>query len=128
MSEHARGTFEVQISPDPPDESGIGRMSIAKTWRGDLSGSGHGSMLSAGDPSQQRAGYVALEVVMGSLAGRDGSFALQQLGMMRPGGQELTYAVVPGSGTGDLAGIEGTLELVIDADGTHAYDLAYALP
>ena len=128
MTERARGTFEVVITPDPPDDSGIGRMAIAKSWHGDLSGAGHGSMLSAGDPSQQRAGYVALEVVVGSLAGRDGSFAFHQLGVMRPEGQDLTYAVVPGSGTGDLAGIEGTLELAIDADGTHTYDLAYTLP
>lgn len=128
MSCHAHGTFEVQITADPPDDTGIGRMAITKTWAGDLSGSGHGVMLSAGDPAEQRAGYVALEMVVGSLGDRWGSFALQQLGVMRPGEQDLTYLVVPGSGTGELSGIEGALELAIDDEGTHTYDLSYTLP
>ena len=116
MSEHAHGTFEVTITPQPPDDSGIGRLDLAKTWPGDLTGTGHGLMLSAGDPAQGRAGYVALEIVAGTLHGR-GSFAFQQLGVMRGGEQELRY-LVPGSGTGELTGIEGTLALTID-DGGH---------
>jgi hypothetical protein len=126
MSELARGTFEVTISPQPPDDSRIGRFDLAKTWSGDLAGSGHGVMLSAGDPTTGSAGYVALEVVDGSLGGRRGSFAFQQLGVMRDGDQELTYVVVPGSGTGDLAGITGTLALIIDDRG-HTYELTYSL-
>jgi hypothetical protein len=125
MSPTARGTFEVTITPQETDDA-IARMSIDKTWSGDLSGAGHGLMLSAGDPAQGRAGYVALEVVDGTLHGRSGSFALQQLGVMRDGGQELRYDVVPGSGTGDLAGIDGTLALAIDDRG-HTYELTYTL-
>ena len=84
-------------------------------------------MLSAGDPTIGSAGYVAVEVVIGTLHGREGSFAFQQYGVMRPGGQELTYAVVPGSGAGQLTGIEGTLGLTIDERG-HSYELTYTLP
>ena len=125
MSETARGIFEVTLTPaeDGPGE-GVGRMLIAKTWSGDLTGEGHGQMLSAGDPSAGSAGYVAVEVVAGSLHGREGSFAFQQYGVLRPSGQELAYAVVPGSGTGDLAGLEGTLALTVD-DGGHSYALTY---
>lgn len=126
MTLHAHGTFEVTLTPDEPD-CGIGRFHIEKTWSGDLAGTGRGVMLSAGDPERQRAGYVALETVEGTLDGRAGSFAFQQLGLMRPDAQELTYLVVPGSGTGDLTGIEGTLALDISADGTHTYDLTYTL-
>jgi len=125
MTKTARGTFEVTISSQEPD-SGIGRFGLAKTWFGDLAGTGHGQMLSAGDPTQGSAGYVALEVVDGSLHGRTGSFAFQQLGVMRAGAQELDYRVVPGSGTGGLAGITGTLSLTIDERG-HSYELTYAL-
>jgi hypothetical protein len=121
----ATGTFEVTITP-VDDDRGIGRMLIAKTWSGDLEGSGHGQMLSAGDPASGSAAYTAVEVVTGTLHGRVGSFAFAQYGVMRPGGQELTYAVVPGSGTGDLAGIEGTLALTIDDRG-HSYALTYTL-
>jgi hypothetical protein len=130
MSEHARGTFDVTITPDDPDGAlpGLGRLRIAKVWHGDLTGTGHGLMLSAGDPARQRAGYVALETFEGTLHGRSGSFAFQQLGAMRLGGQELRYDVVPGSGTGDLEGIDGTLELTIADDGTHSYDVVFTLP
>ena len=81
-------------------------------------------MLSAGDPAQGRAGYVALEVFEGTVGERPGSFAFQQLGVMRPDGQELRYDIVPGSGAGELAGIEGSLALTIDDEG-HAYELTY---
>ena len=126
MTEHAHGTFEVTITPQPTDD-GIGRFDLAKRWQGDLEGSGTGQMLSAGDPAAGRAGYVALEVVSGTLHGRSGTLAFQQLGMMRGDEQEQRYDVVPGSGTGDLAGLEGRLTLDIDEAGTHTYDLAYTL-
>ena len=127
MTAHAHGTFEVSITPQDSDD-GIGRLAITKTWAGDLTGTGHGLMLSAGDPTQGRAGYVALEIVEGMLHGRPGSFAFHQLGVMNDGEQELRYDIVPGSGTGDLAGLTGSLELSIEADGTHRYDLGYTLP
>jgi Protein of unknown function (DUF3224) len=125
MTQTARGEFEVTITPQETDDD-IGRLTIDKTWSGDLAGSGHGLMLSAGDPAQGRAGYVALEVVDGILHGRSGSFAVQQLGVMRDGAQELRYDVVPGSGTGELAGIDGSLALTIDDRG-HTYELTYTL-
>jgi hypothetical protein len=127
MSEIAHGTFEVTITPQPPDDSGMGRFDLLKTWSGELTGTSRGLMLSAGDPARGQAGYVALEVVEGTLHDRSGTFALQQLGVMRESGQELRYDVVPGSGTGALVGIEGALTLVIDADGVHSYDLDYTL-
>jgi hypothetical protein len=126
MTQHAHGTFEVTITPVESDD-GIGRFRIEKAWSGDLAGTGRGLMLSAGDPTRQAAGYVALETFEGTLGGRAGGVAFQQLGVMRPGLQELTYLVVPGSGTGDLAGLDGTLSLDVATDGTHSYDLTYSL-
>ena len=125
MTQIARGSFEVTITPLDSDDD-IGRLSIAKTWTGDLAGDGHGLMLSAGDPTQGSAGYVALELFDGSLHGRAGSCAFQQLGVMHDGDQRLDYLVVPGSGTGELAGITGTLDLTIDDRG-HTYALTYTL-
>jgi hypothetical protein len=126
MSDSARGSFEVTISPQESDD-GIGRFGLTNTWSGDLSGAGHGLMLSAGDPAAGSAGYVALEVFEGTLHGRSGSLAFQQLGVMAGGTQELRYDVVPGSGTGDLAGISGSLALTIDDRG-HTYELSYTIP
>src|SRR4051794_927793 len=119
MTRTAQGTFEVTITPLDSDD-GIGRLAIAKTWSGDLAGEGHGLMLSAGDPSDGSAGYVPLELVDGTLHGRVGALAFQQLGVMHAGDQRLDYLVVPGSGTGELTGITGTLALTIDARG-HTY-------
>jgi uncharacterized protein DUF3224 len=125
MTRTAHGTFEVTLTPQASDD-GIGRMAIAKSWSGDLAGTGHGLMLSAGDPKRGSAGYVALEIVDGTLHGHVGSVAFQQFGVMREGDQELRYDVVPGSGTGGLAGIDGTLVLTIDDRG-HTYELTYTL-
>jgi len=37
------------------------------------------------------------------------------------------YEVVPGSGHGALEGIEGTLHLTVDDDGTHRFELEYEI-
>lgn len=122
----ARGTFDVHLEPVEHDQPGIDRMVLTKTWHGDLAGTGVGTMLSAGDPATGVAGYVALETVEGTLEGRRGGFAFQQYGAMRAPEQELRYEIVPGSGTGEIAGIRGTLELTIE-DGEHRYLLDYSL-
>lgn len=126
MSETARGSFEVALKPRPPADGAFGRFDLEKTWSGDLAGDSRGEMLSAGDPATGRAGYVALEVFRGTVHGRSGSFALQQLGLMSDGAQQLRYVVVPGSGDGELVGIVGDLELTVDDRGHH-YALTYSL-
>jgi hypothetical protein len=124
----ARGTFDVDLAPGEVELGGaVKRFELTKRFHGDLVGTGKGVMLSAGDPQIGTAGYVAIEVVHGSLASNEGSFALQQFATMRAGAQNLHYEVVPGSGEGDLAGISGTLQLTIDENGTHHYALDYDL-
>jgi hypothetical protein len=126
MSECAKGTFDVELTPGPAELDGaVGRFEFRKTFHGDLQGEGAGVMLSCGDPQAGAAGYVAIETVTGSFGDRHGSFALQQLGMMSGGTQSLHYEVVPGSGTGALRGIAGTFHLNIEQDGTHRYELTY---
>lgn len=131
MTHHARGTFEVQLTPQPLADAGadpnLGRLAIAKAFQGDLAGSSRGEMLSARTAVEGSAGYVAIERVTSTLHGRAGSFVLQHSGVMARGVQQLTITVVPDSGADDLVGLEGTMSLQI-ADGVHAYDLAYSLP
>ncbi len=101
MMDTARGTFDVTMQPGPAELGGaITRFELDKTFHGDLQGAGSGVMLTGGDPQAGAAGYVAIETVHGSLAHRQGSFALQQFGLLRDGSQTLHYEVVPGSGTG----------------------------
>jgi hypothetical protein len=127
----ARGSITVeitpQVEPDEVDGVGLGGMSIAKRFEGDLVVRGSGEMLTALTPVAGSAGYVAIERVTGTLHGKAGSFVLQHSGTMHAGDQRLSITVVPGSGTGALAGIEGSLTLEI-VDGRHDYELAYTLP
>jgi hypothetical protein len=124
---HARGTFTVKMQPLTPATEGIARFSLNKEIHGDLEATSNGEMFSAGDPKAGVAGYVAMELVTGTLAGKHGSFALQHSATMDQSGRKLSVIVVPGSGTGDLKGISGTFDIQI-ADGKHSYDLEYRLP
>jgi hypothetical protein len=128
MTQHARGTFTVDVKPLSPSPSeGIARFSINKEMHGDLEATTKGEMFSAGDPKSGNAGYVAIEAVSGTLAGKHGSFVLQHSATMDRNGLKMTVAVVPGSGTGELTGITGTFEIKIEG-GKHSYDLEYTLP
>lgn len=124
----ATGTFDVTLTPNGAELDGaVSRIALRKTFYGDMVGEGTGVMLSAGDPSSGSAGYVAIETVEGAVNGQRGSFALGQLAVMHAGSQALHYEILPGSGSGQLAGITGRLELSIEPDGTHRFQLHYEL-
>ncbi|MHB1519161.1 MAG: DUF3224 domain-containing protein [Acidimicrobiales bacterium] len=128
MRATARGMFEVELRPGPPELNGaVDRFDLTKNFHGDLEGSGAGVMLSVGEPRGEAAGYVAMETVSGRLHDRQGGFALQQFGTMHEGSQVLYYDVVPGSGQDELEGITGTFHLTIDTDGSHRFELEYEL-
>ncbi len=128
MSHHARGSFTVKVVPlTPAPADTLSRFSINKELHGDLEATSQGEMFSGGDPKKGTAGYVAIEVVTGTLQGKHGSFALQHLATMDAQGRKMTVVVVPGSGTGELAGISGSFAIEID-NGQHSYDLDYTLP
>lgn len=131
MTTLARGSFDVTIEPATQEElsdgTSLGRLSLAKKFHGDLEASGKGEMLTATTAVEGSAGYVAMERVDGTLHGRQGSFVLQHVGTMARGEQHLTVTVVPDSGTGELEGLEGTLDITIDDDGNHFYELDYTL-
>jgi len=101
-------------------------MTLDKRFHGDLVGTSRGQMLTAGTDVKGSAGYVAVERVTGALQGRSGTFALQHSGTMTRGAPELTITVVPDSGTGELAGLEGKMAIRIEG-GQHFYDLEYTL-
>lgn len=131
MNYSAKGSFNVEVKPlsSPDDVEGVnlGRLSLAKTFEGELKGTGRGEMLTARTPVKGSAGYVAIERVDGELHGRKGTFVLQHSGSMNEGAQSLSITIVPGSGTGELKGISGTFKLAI-AEGRHLYELEYTLP
>ena len=128
MPQQAQGTFTVDVQPlTPTPAEGIARYTIHKQLHGDLEGSTQGEMFSAGDPKHGHAGYVAIERVTGTLAGKGGSFVLQHLATMDANGPQMTVQVVPGSGTDDLHGITGIFTITV-VEGQHTYTFTYELP
>ena len=123
----ATGPFEVELKPDAGVSAGYGRMTMNKHYHGALEATAVGEMLSGGDPKAGTAGYVAIETVTGTLDGRAGTFQLMQWGTMADGKREWRVGVVPGSGTGALAGISGTMTIEIAPGGKHTYRLEYEL-
>jgi hypothetical protein len=125
----ASGTFAVKVTPQAPEEgdtSGIGRLLLDKQFEGDLEATSTGQMLAMSSAVEGSAGYVAMEQVTGTLHGKTGAFALQHFGKMTRGTPELNVMVVPDSGTGELEGLSGRLQIII-ADGSHSYEFEYEL-
>jgi len=129
VSNHATGPFDVKVIPqdDKSADAALGRMTIDKQYHGDLEGTGKGQMLTAGTEVKGSGAYVAIERVTGTLRGRTGSFVLQHSGTMTQGVPHLTITVVPDSGTGQLAGIAGAMNIIIAADGKHSYEFEYTI-
>ena len=131
MTQRATGSFAVTMKPqstsEAPPGAALGRLSLDKTFDGDLVGVGKGEMLTAMTETPGSAGYVAIERVTGALHGRRGSFVFQHSGTMDRGSKSLSVTVVPDSGTEQLTGIAGRFAIEI-ADGQHRYEFDYALP
>jgi len=125
------GRFDVKLTPldlnDPQAGPTLGRRAIDKQFHGELQARSLGEMLSAGGTVQGSAGYVAIERVSGSLNGRSGSFVLMHNATMNRGVPQLSIAVAPDSGTGELAGLSGSMGIRIE-DKQHYYDFDYSLP
>ena len=123
-----RGTFEVNMEPEPPflEQDGVtlNRNVVRKEFSGGMAGTSEAQMLAAFTGTPGSAGYVAIEHFTGSVDGKPGSFVLQHSGVMDKGDAHLTVTIVPDSGAGELAGISGTME-IDNAEGQHSYVLDY---
>lgn len=111
MSARATGTFDVKAWDEKPVseiEGGpkITRASVAKAFHGDIEGEGtlEYLMMYRADGS---ASFLGLERVVGRVGDRSGTFVLQHTGTFNGGTARAAVVVVPGSGTEDLAGLQG---------------------
>ncbi|MFI2611729.1 DUF3224 domain-containing protein [Kitasatospora sp. NPDC018619] len=128
MGATASGSFDITafepVETEEREGAAFGRVRVSKAFTGGLSGRSEVRMLSVAGPSGSPASYVAVEHVTGQLDGRSGSFVLQHTAWDTTG---TLIRVVPGTGTGELAGITGEFRLTIDGSGTHTYVLEYEL-
>ncbi|GAB1266698.1 DUF3224 domain-containing protein [Aurantivibrio infirmus] len=125
------GKFDVSLDPlefsvQGVDKITLSRLSIDKTFHGELNAKSKGEMISARTAVPGSAGYVAIEQVEGTLDGRSGSFVLQHFGIMNKGESRLVLEVVPDSGAGDLVGLSGTMTIKIE-DQQHYYEFEYQI-
>lgn len=129
---HIEAEFDVTgWEPTPYGDStgpALSRVSVRKSFTGGLEGKSSAELLMCqADPKDYStgAGYVGSEQIDGKLAGKRGSFVIQHGGIMGPGVDEPTISgnIVPGSGTGELAGIRGSVNITQSVDGQHRISL-----
>lgn len=127
MATHAKGSFTVTITPqESAADAPVARMLLYKEFHGDLEAIAHGEMMAAHEPLTGAGVYVAIDRVAGTLHGKGGSFLIAHRGIRNSAGQELDIVIVPGSGTGQLAGITGTIGIEI-VNKEHFYSVQYEL-
>lgn len=111
MSTKATGTFRMNKWDEKSySEVENGRKltsaSVSNSFTGDIEGEGALTYLLC-YKDDKHASFIGMERVTGSLAGRTGSFVIQNSGVYEDGTAKGTWSIVPGSGTGDLAGLRG---------------------
>lgn len=130
MTTHATCAFDLTAwepqEYDDHDGVKLTRTRVTKTFQGDLEGESAAELLMAGAPSGS-AVYVGIERITGTLQGRSGSFVLVHDASMSNDGQSLILDIMRDSGTGELQGIRGTGNIIIDSDGGHTLTLEYDL-
>ena len=125
MLKHAKGSFDVTITPqETADDAPVARMLLYKEFHGDLEAIAHGEMMAAHEPLTGAGVYVAIDRVAGTLHGKGGSFLIAHRGIRNAEGQQLEIVIVPGSGTGQLTGITGTVGIEI-VEKKHFYTIDY---
>jgi hypothetical protein len=111
MSEQAKGTLTISNWDEAPyqqwdAETKLVQAHITGSFSGDFEGAGSSEIL-MDYTSPQTASFVGLQLVDGKLGGRAGRFVLQMNGSYEGGTATVSWSVVPGSGTGELAGLAG---------------------
>jgi len=90
----------------PADGPSLVRIHVEEAFAGDIEGAGVVEFLQAAQ-ADGSASFVGIERVTGAVAGRNGSFLLQDSGIVTGNVVAGDWFVVPGSGTGELAGLRG---------------------
>ena len=107
----AHATITVHTyQPAPYDQREEGpdlvRIHVEERFSGDIEGDGVVEFLQAAH-ADGSASFVGIERVTGSVAGRKGTFLLQDSGTVDGSVVSGEWFVVPGSGTGELVGLRG---------------------
>ena len=131
MRKTAKARFEIKSWDEKPysegaDQPKLTRASVAKTFTGDIEGEGHVEYIMM-YRSDGTASFVGIERIVGRIGNKNGSFVLQRVGAFEDGQAKESYTVIPGSGTGDLLGLEGEGRTSVGHGMAHPFELSYEL-
>jgi hypothetical protein len=105
----ATGTIEVKSYVPTPYDAGattLNEIRVEEVFAGDIVGDGAVRFLQA-QRADGSASFCGIERVRGTLAGKKGTFLLQDEGTLVGDRVEGKWFVVPGSGTDELVGLRG---------------------
>jgi hypothetical protein len=131
MTTHAAGTFTVASwDENTYSELGAGakltRAAVSFALEGDLAGQASWDALMYYRPDGTAA-YTGLQRFEGTVGGTEGSFVVQADGEFAGGEASSRWTVVPGSGTGGLAGLTGSGSSVAGATPPGRFEFDYEL-
>jgi hypothetical protein len=99
--------YEPAPYDEPADGPALMRIHVEESFSGDIEGDGVVEFLQVAR-ADGSASFVGVERVTGKVAGREGTFVLQDAGTVDGDVVSGEWFVVPGSSTGELAGLRGT--------------------
>jgi len=99
-------TYEPAAYHQPADGPTLTRIHVEESFNGDITGDGVVEFLQAAQ-ADGSASFVGIERVTGAVGGREGTFLLQDAGTVTGDIVSGDWFVIPGSGTGGLAGLRG---------------------
>jgi Protein of unknown function (DUF3224) len=99
--------YEPVPYEQPAEGPALVRIHVEERFSGDIEGDGVVEFLQAAR-ADGSASFVGIERVTGTVAGKQGTFLLQDAGTVEGNVVSGEWFVVPGSGTGELAGLRGT--------------------
>lgn len=126
MSTKIASEFAVTSWEETPGEHKMGKALIKKRYSGLVAGESVADLMTC-QPSDTERAYIASDRFTGTVAGRAGGFVMHH-GATQDGERfHLFGHIVPGSGTGELTGIRGSVRFEHDEHGA-CFTLDYDLP
>ena len=129
MQHTANARFAIKSWDEKPYSEGpdlpkLTRATVQKTFTGDIEGEGQVDYLMI-YRSDGSATFIGLERISAKVSGKTGTFVLQRTGVFEDGQAKESYAVVPGSATGELRGLRGEGTSSVGHGMEHPFALSY---
>lgn len=131
MSTHTTGTFTYRDWQEAQAEGAprIGQAKVSNSFTGGITAAETACAYTIAYLTETTGTFAGMEIVDGTLDGRKGGFVCEQHGTFDDAGTvHCRFSVVPGSGTGELAGLRGSGSFVArHGESTYPYTFDYEL-